>query len=518
MSRSWCAWILSGLLLLHLPSFAYKLSHQDPVDFAAGVLDGKLEIPNDGGIELGSGRLHHQRKTRQSTELHTPSFTGFLGIPLSELTNSEKGMWHSPIEQRLGRGSFKFTPPTSAEVPDGEWFEGNLHVLMKPSASPPTSTHLYRMRMKPNGQIGGPELYALAPPGTVLSRLTKVEDRLFAVARNAGESAYHLLELKNLGPRTGGWVDFGDAPVNEYSAWDLSSSGETLVILSPQSRQVAHARLPEINSLADWEKTSLGGGEWGTAMSRLLESFENRRDNSALVFNEFSLPEKGSLGCLALETEGSSLPRLRYRVAQAEDDWFGDWTEPGMSRVYPIEGPGKVVQYQLIQPVNSKPSKVSEVKIEWSLQDSPPTKRWHFTEAQPAEEKEKLSGIEKLFRKNWKTWKRPGAPSQSPFARAGSLAAKAGSRLEEGSPIGTAIEPSVEPESKIPEMANNRPGDSTPDIAKALQQPVENSEKDAPSSDDSSNSNDSTPSQSPTSDGEPESHSESMTPAESAKE
>ena len=425
MSRSWCAWVLSGLLAVNSPSFGYQESHQDPHHFAAGVLDGKLEIETEGGIELGSGRFHHHPKTQISDELRSPSFAGFLGIPATRFEGTGQPGLRMPVVAGLGQDQFHFVPPKTSELFDSEWFEGNLHVLLRPKTGSPTSSHLYRMKMKPNGEIGGPELYALAPPGHILSRIAKIENRMFAVSRLAGEPHYRLLELRTLNSRTGGWIDFGPAPVNEYSVWDLTSSGETLLLLSPQSRQVIHSGIPSPNKFNFWERTTLGGGSWVSAISQLLESLESNRDDSAVVTNEFSLPHQGGLETLSLEILGSRTPKLRYRVAQAQDEWFSDWTQPVTGRLFPLDQPGQVIQYQLIQEAAAKPVTVSEVNLNWHLQDSPPNKRWHFSQSQPLK---KQSRIDELFRKNWKAWHSPSSPSNSWVAKAGAVTGKVGSQ------------------------------------------------------------------------------------------
>jgi hypothetical protein len=151
-----------------------------------------------------------------------------------------------------------------------------------------------------------------------------------------------------------------------------------------------------------------------------------------MVFNEFSLPRTVELATLALEVPDANIPRLRYRVAKAEDDWFGDWSALRSGIVYELDQPGQVIQYQLLQPADVAPSHISEVKLEWSIQDSPSKKRWHFTQApKPKENRE----IEALFRKNWKSW-RSSEDSPDPLvSKAGILIGKVGERERPSQPI-----------------------------------------------------------------------------------
>lgn len=422
MSRLRAARLIPLLLLLPGAALPHSETHEKPADFLAGVLDGRIEVLTEGGLELGAGRVHLEPKAESSSELRSPAFAGFLGTPPLRKLQSPTG---SLGPEGLTPERFQFSPPIGAVLADSEWFEGSLLILMKPGNAPPTAMHLYRIRTKPSGEMGGPELYALAPPGQVLTQIARIEGRFFAASRIAGEDRLHLLELKQLGAQQGGWSDFGPLPAALSPGWGMVASGESLALLSPASRQAYHTHAPRINETGEWIRTPLNGGDWGDAARAFLGRIGSARDDSALVFNEFYLPETASLESLTVRFEGEGASSLRYRIAKSPDDWFEDWSDPvPADRLHRIDRPGRVVQYQLVHEPDSPPAKVIEVKLDWSLQESPTENRWHVSSSNLRLE---AHDVESLFRRHWRSWNRKTHTEEGVAGRAAMVVGTGGS-------------------------------------------------------------------------------------------
>ncbi len=363
--------LISLVLLISLPvspSLSAEFVHRAPDDFLKSWVEGPIRLGEQRELTLGlpneSSMLLH-RHTRlvpvgeamSASQLSTgvEAWRDYYTIqPRTDGAGLQVSLFRDDSWKEVGR-------LPECILSDSEWFDGALYFLMRPSKALPTSTHLYRSQVTPSGTITPPVLTALAPPGMILEKFAVTRDGLFGVGRFAGDERRRLLNLRGLDTHTPGWSDCGEVEIPQTTLWDITSRGNHLVLCSPLLRDIEFCGVPGLGQVACWERRRLDQGPWHEMLARAMDRIEASAGISPRIIHQFSLPQPANVVGVRMGVTGQTSPRLRWRLANAATEVYGDWSKFTMEEYVPVGEPAQFVQYEIRSPEGESSVSINEV-------------------------------------------------------------------------------------------------------------------------------------------------------------
>jgi hypothetical protein len=378
-------WLLVIFFLASTTLFsqAKSLTHQAPDDFLTCWKEGAVDLSLPGAVGIGRGTIPDTPRRWKHTQYlplgrsvpdnaasssvigeEDDGWQGFRQTPawndLYRISPNPEGKGSQITLQRDGIWQ-KVGALPNCRLEDLEWFDGSLYLLMRPPQAPPTSNHIYRLKVTPNGEVGLPELATLAPAGMILEKLTVSQGIMLAVGRAAGEKEFRLFHLRGLEHHTPGWSDCGPVRIFSQEKWDLACIGNRLILFSPLLRDVRHCIIPRPGDFTTWETDRIPQGVWEDCFSQWLTSLGETSESSAQLVHEFHLNQPQAIQGIRVRTIDGFQPGLRWRLAKSPHEGYSDWSASLSKEYIPVNEVGQVLQYQLLQ--NQTPVRLKEVSV-----------------------------------------------------------------------------------------------------------------------------------------------------------
>ena len=360
------------ILSLHTsPSLTTEYVHRAPDDFLKSWVEGPIRLGEPLDLTLGAPANPSMQLLRHTRLIPVNESTPTSSLPCSKVEAWRDYYIIQPhpdghgFQVSLSRdGSWREAGRLpDCVLTDSEWFEGSIYFLMRPVKTFATSTHLYCSHVTPSGVIRPPVLAALAPPGVILEKFTVTRDGLYGVGRIAGDERRRLLGLRGLDSGSPGWSDCGEVYEGGAGEWDMTSRGSHLVLCSPLQRDIEYCVAPRLGDVAQWERKRLDQGPWLQALSTALGRLETKSGIPPRLIHQFSLPHTAEVLGVRMEAGGKTPPRLRWRVANAVNEVYGDWSKFYTGQYVPIGELAQFVQYEIRPSEEESTFSINEVVL-----------------------------------------------------------------------------------------------------------------------------------------------------------